>query len=107
MLRQASDPPRQLAATCLTAAGCRRDHYTEKCYGQLFLPHAVYKFLSYLRRKGVIPAAEETAKCSVCQYRAAMCAAEGGPPVMWRQAEPCRCVAHTHRCPHTETPARW
>ena len=52
-----------------------RDHFTGKHHGQRFLPLIVYKYLSYLRRKGKLPAAEATAKCSVCQYRAASRAA--------------------------------
>ena len=33
-----------------------RDHFTGKHHGQRFLPLIVYKYLTYLRRKGKLPA---------------------------------------------------
>ena len=85
---------RRTAPARLSSVGppARRDHYTWTHHGQLFLPYIVYKLLCHLRRKEVLPPAEPTSKCSVCQFRAARRAAEGGASVRWRQAEPCRCA---------------
>ena len=85
--------PRRHGIGRAASAGPRhRDHYTWTHHGQLFLPYIVYKYLCHLRRKEKLPPVAPTSKCSVCQYRAARRAAEGGAPVRWRQAEPCRCA---------------
>lgn len=75
----------------------RSDHFTAGSYGNRFHGYVLYRFLLYLRSQGVLPEPEAMETCSVCQHRAAAQVGEGGAPVMWRQAEPCRCATRHSR----------
>ena len=71
---------------------CARDHYTRGSYGKRFHAFIIYRFILFVQTKSeaLRSAIDTTSVCVVCQSRAARVAQEGGEPVMWRQAEPCR-----------------
>jgi len=71
---------------------CARDHYTSRSYGKRFHPYVIYRFILFLQTHSELLRSkiDQTASCAVCKERAARRAEEGGVPVIWRQAEPCR-----------------